>query len=226
MAKNGNPTSFDVLGFLTHRAPKRSLSKYPINKSLYSQGDSADSVFYIHQGKVKVTVTSEQGKEAVVAIRGPDEFCGEEAMTGAPLRLSSAATMTECDVIRLAKETMERLLRFEPEFADYFLYHLLTRTARVEADLVDQLFSSSEMRMARVLLLLANYGGDVGPEPIPVKLNHDLLAKMVGTTRARVTVFMNKFRKLGLIDYNGDLKVQKGLLNYVLHTEPSDRNRK
>jgi CRP/FNR family cyclic AMP-dependent transcriptional regulator len=219
MAKN--PSSFDVLGFLTHRGPIRTLSKYRANKNLYSQGDPADSVFYIHEGKVKITVASAQGKEAVVAIRGPDEFCGEEAMTGAPLRLSSAAALTECEVIRLDKEAMARLLRFEPEFADYFLFHLLTRTARVEADLVDQLFSSSEMRLARVLLLLANYGNDLGPEPIPVKVNHDLLAKMVGTTRSRVTVFMNKFRKLGLIDYNGHLKVQKALLNYVLNERRS-----
>ena len=125
--------------------------------------------------------------------------------------------MTPCEILRLDKETMTRLLRFEPEFADYFLFHLLTRTARVESDLVDQIFSSSEMRLARALLLLANYGNDVGPEPIPIKVNHELLAQMVGTTRARVTEFMNKFRKLGLIDYNGHLTVQKALLNYVLH---------
>jgi CRP/FNR family cyclic AMP-dependent transcriptional regulator len=208
------------MGFLTRAGPKRTASRYPAEKSLYAQGDPADSVFYIHLGKVKITVTSEFGKEAIVAIRGPDEFCGEESMTGIPLRLSSAAAMTECDVVRLDKETMGRLLRFEPEFANYFLYHLLTRTSRVEADLVDQLFNSSEMRLARALLLLANYGGDVGPEPIPIKVNHDLLAKMIGTTRSRVTVFMNKFRKLGLIDYNGSLKVHRSLLNFVLHDEP------
>jgi CRP/FNR family cyclic AMP-dependent transcriptional regulator len=219
MAKRANPESFDVLGFLTQRGPRGTVSKYRVNQVLYSQGDPADCVFYIHEGKVKVTVTSAHGKEAIVAIRGPDEFCGEEGMTGTPLRLSSAAAMTPCEIIRLERETMGRLLRFEPEFADYFLFHLLTRTARVEADLVDQLFSSSEMRLARALLLLANYGSDVGPEPIPVKVNHELLAKMVGTTRSRVTVFMNKFRKLGLIDYNGELKVQKALLNFVLHDE-------
>ena len=146
-------------------------------------------------------------------------------MTGTLLRLSSAVTMTECEAIRLDKNVMARLLRFEPEFADYFLFHLLTRTARVEADLVDQLFSSSEMRLARVLLLLANYGGDAGPEPIPVKVNHELLAKMIGTTRSRVTVFMNKFRKMGLIDYNGDLNVKKSMLNFVLHDEASGGNR-
>jgi CRP/FNR family cyclic AMP-dependent transcriptional regulator len=223
VGKNPNPSSFDVLTFLTQGGPKRSVSLYPANKDIYVQGDPADSVFYVHKGKVKVTVTSENGKEAVVAIRGPDEFCGEGAMTGMPLRLSSATTMTECEIIRLDKETMERLLRFEPEFADYFLFHLLTRTARVEADLVDQLFNSSEMRLARALLLLTNYGGDIGSEPIPVKVNHDMLAKMVGTTRSRVTVFMNKFRKMGLIDYNGELKVHRALLNYVLHDESPGR---
>ena len=138
-------------------------------------------------------------------------------MTGKPRRLASAITMTACEIIRLDKETMIRLLRFEPEFADYFLFHLLTRTAKVEADLVDQLFSSSEMRLARLLLLLANFGQDVGPEPIPVKVSHELLAEMIGTTRARVTVFMNKFRKLGLINYNGKLEVQKALQNFVLN---------
>jgi len=225
MANGSDPACFDVLGFLTRQGPKRSVSHYQADQPLYAQGDPADSVFYIHKGKVKVTVTSEHGKEAVVAIRGPDEFCGEQAMTGAPMRLSSAAAMTECEIIRLEKEALARLLRLEPEFADYFLFHLLTRTARVEADLVDQLFSSSEMRLARALLLLANYGGDIGPEPIPIKVNHELLAKMIGTTRSRVTVFMNKFRKLGLIDYNGDLKVQKALLNFVLHDD-RDRNKK
>ena len=219
MTTNLNHTSFDVVGFLTQQGPKRTVSNYRANQILYSQGDAVDSVFYIHKGKVKVTVTSAQGKEAVVAIRGPDEFCGEEAMTGTPWRLSSASAMTACEIIRLEKETMVRLLRFEPEFADYFLFHLLTRTARVEADLVDQLFSSGEMRLARALLLLANFGGDLGPEPIPLKVNHDLLAKMIGTTRSRVNVFMNKFRKLGLIDYNGNLKVHKGLLNFVLHDQ-------
>jgi CRP/FNR family cyclic AMP-dependent transcriptional regulator len=221
MANDAN-SPFDVLGFLTQAGPNRTVTRYAANRHLYAQGDAADSVFYIHTGKVKVTVTSEQGKEAVVAIRGPDEFCGEAAMTGMPLRLSSAATMTECDAVRLDKDTMARLLRSDAKFSDYFLYHLLTRTARVEADLIDQLFNSSEMRLARALLLLANYGGDAGPEPIPIKVNHDLLAKMIGTTRSRVTVFMNKFRKMGLIEYNGTLRVRKALLNFVLHDAPPD----
>ena len=217
MQEMRNPQSFDVLGFLTNQGPKRVLSKYRVNQVLYSQGDPADAVFYIHSGKVKVTVISGFGKEAIVAIRGPDEFCGEGALTGKPSRLASATAMTTCEIMRLEKESMIRLLRFEPEFADYFLFHLLTRTARVEADLADQLFSSSEMRLARTLLLMANYGNDIGPEPIPIKVNHETLAKMVGTTRPRVTKFMNKFRKLGLIDYNGNLKVQKALLNFVLN---------
>ena len=202
-------SSFDVLGFLTQKGPVGSVVKYRANQTLYAQGDPADSVFYVHTGKVKDTILSRRGNEAVIAIRGPDEFCGEQAVTGAPLRLSSAVALTSCEIVRLDKETVTRLLRFEPEFADYFLFHLLTRTARVEADLVAQLFSSSEMRLARALLLLANYGGGPGPEPIPIKVNHDLLAKMVGTTRSRITVFMNKFRKLGLIDYNDKVEVHR-----------------
>jgi CRP/FNR family transcriptional regulator, cyclic AMP receptor protein len=210
-------SSFDFVAFLTHRGPKRRFSKYRADQILYSQGEPADSVFYVHSGKVKVSVMSKLGKEAVIAIRGPDEFCGEGAMTGKPLRLASAVAMTPCEIIRLDRETMVRLLRFEPEFADYFLTHLLTRTARVEADLVDQLFSSSEMRLARALLLLANYGNDLGPNQIAVKVNQETLAEMVGTTRSRVNFFMNKFRKLGLIGYNGQLKVEKALLNFVLN---------
>jgi CRP/FNR family transcriptional regulator, cyclic AMP receptor protein len=217
---NTNPTSFDVLGFLTAKIGGRALSKYSADHIFYSQGDPADSVFYIQKGKVKVTVTSERGKEAIVAVRGPDEFCGEGAMTGKPLRLSSVTAMTTCEIMRLEKTTMVRLLHDGSEFADYFLSHLLTRTARVESDLVDQLFNSSEMRLARALLLLANYGNDVGLEPIPTKLNHEMLAKMIGTTRSRVSFFMNRFRKLGLIEYNGKIIIQKALLNFVLHEQP------
>jgi CRP/FNR family cyclic AMP-dependent transcriptional regulator len=185
-----------------------------------AQGDPADSVFYVHRGRVKVTINSEHGKEAVVAIRGPDEFCGEGALTGMPLRLASLITMTACEIIRLEKEALADLLHENAEFGDYFLAHLLTRTARVEADLVDQLFNSSEMRLARAHLLLANYGHDVGSEPIPVQVNQETLAELIGTTRSRVNHFMNKFRKLGLIKYNGKLEVQKALLNYVLHERP------
>ena len=212
--------SFDVMGLLTQFNTRRTLTKYQENQIVYSQGDPADSVFYVHTGKVKVTVTSQLGKEAIVAIRGPDEFCGEGALTGKPLRLATTTTMSACEIIRLEKESIVHLLHQDQRFADYFLEHLLTRTARVEADLVDQLFNSSEMRLARALLLLANYGNDVGLEPIPVTVNQDMLAALIGTTRSRVNFFMNKFRKLGLINYNGKLEVQKALLNFVLHERP------
>jgi CRP/FNR family cyclic AMP-dependent transcriptional regulator len=210
----------DVVQFFSRQSIALPVQKYNAGQTLYAQGDAADSVFYIQHGKVKVTVVSEHGKEAVVAIRGPDEFCGESAMTGVPLHLSSAHALTECDIVRVEKATMARLLKSDQEFADYFLTHLLTRTARVESDLVDQLFNSTEMRLARALLLLANFGEDAGPEPIPVTVNQETLAELIGTTRSRVNVFMNKFRKLGLIDYNGHLKVQKGLLNFVLNEKP------
>ena len=179
-----------------------------------------NSVCYIHKGKVKITVISRRGKEAIVAIRGPDEFCGEGALTGAPLRLATAIAMSTCEIIRLPRETLVRLLHENQKFADYFLNYLLTRTARVEADLADQLFSSSEMRLARALLLLANFANDTGEEPIPVEVNQETLAALIGTTRPRVSVFLSKFRKLGLIKYNGKLEVQKALLNFVLNEEP------
>lgn len=210
----------NVMQFFARESVALPVAKYGAEQSLYAQGDRADSVFYINTGKVKVTVVSERGKEAVVAIRGPDEFCGESAMTGISLRLSSARTLTACEIVRVDKAVIKRLLRSEPEFADYFLAHLLTRTAKVEADLVDQLFNSSEMRLARALLLLANYGTDSDPDPLPIKVNQETLAELIGTTRSRVNVFMNKFRKLGLIEYNGTLKVQKALLNFVLHEKP------
>jgi CRP/FNR family cyclic AMP-dependent transcriptional regulator len=220
MQTNLKHPSFDVMGLLTQHDTRWALSNYRENQIVYSQGDPADSVFYIHRGKVKVTVISKLGKEAIVAIRGPDEFCGEGALTGKPLRLATVITMSTCQIIRLEKETLVRLLHQAPEFADHFLDHLLTRTARVEADLVDQLFNSSEMRLARALLILANYGNDLGLEPLPVTVNQDTLAALIGTTRSRVNVFMNKFRKLGLIKYNGKLEVQKALLNFVLHEQP------
>jgi CRP-like cAMP-binding protein len=212
--------SFDVMGLLTQHNTRWTLSKYQENQIVYSQGDPADSVFYIHTGKVKVSVVSKLGKEAVVAIRGPDEFCGEGAMTGTPLRLGTTTTMSPCEIIRLELDTVVRLLHENQKFADYFLGHLLTRTARVEADLVDQLFNSSEMRLARALLLLANYGNDLDLKPIAVQVNQETLAALIGTTRSRVNVFMNKFRKLGLIKYNGKLEIQKALLNFVLNERP------
>jgi CRP-like cAMP-binding protein len=219
MKRPTQSASFDVMGFLK-QSTGMAVAIHQENKIIYAQGDPADSVFYIHSGKVKVTVFSEHGKEAVVAVRGPDEFCGEGALTGKPLRLATVATISTCEIIRLGKKIMVRLLHEYPEFNDYFLDHLLTRTARVEADLVDQLFNSTEMRLARALLLLANYGNDVGLEPIPLKITQQTLAEMIGTTRSRVNLFMNKFRKLGLVTYNGKLQVQKALLNFVLTQKP------
>src|ERR1700723_3093755 len=221
MPKPRKHSSFDVMGLLTQHNTRWTSSNYQEDQIVYAQGDPADSVFYVHSGKVKVTVVSKFGKEAIVAIRGPDEFCGEGAMTGTPLRLATTTTMSPCEIVRLEPETIVRLLHENEEFADYFLVHLLTRTARVEADLVDQLFNSSEMRLARALLLLANYGNEVDPEPIPLHVNQNTLAEMIGATRSRVNFFMNKFRKLGLIKYNGRLEVQKCLLNFVLNEKPS-----
>jgi CRP-like cAMP-binding protein len=191
---------------------------------IFSQGGPADAVFYIQKGKVKITVVSEQGKEAVVAVLGPDEFCGEGCLTGQPLRLATAAAMTESEIMRLEKETMVRVLHEEPAFSEFFVSHLLTRTIRVEADLVDQLFNSSEKRLARALLLLANFGKESQPEPIIATVSQETLAEMIGTTRSRVSFFMNKFRKLGLINYNGNIEVHSSLLNVVLHEEPHINN--
>ena len=220
MQKHPTHQSFDVTRFLNCVPLGRTSSNYAANQIVYAQGDPADSVFYIHTSKVKVTVISARGKEAIVAIRGPEEFCGEGALTGKPLRLATVTAMTPCKIIRVEKKSLAALLHQDAEFADFFLGHILPRTARVESDLVDQLFNSSEMRLARALLLLANYGNDIGPEPIPVQINQERLAELIGTTRSRVNVFLNKFRKLGLINYNGKLEVQKALLNYVLNERP------
>ena len=221
MPASAERPSFDVMGLLTQHNTRWTLSKYEENQIVYSQGDPADSVFYVHTGKVKVTVVSQFGKEAIVAIRGPDEFCGEGALTGKPLRLATTTTMSTCEIIRLEKETIVRLLHQSEEFSDYFLDHLLTRTARVEADLVDQLFNSSEKRLARVLLMLAHFGKEGVPEAVVPKISQETLAEMVGTTRSRVSFFMNRFRKMGFIDYaggdEGGLQVHSSLLNVVLH---------
>jgi CRP-like cAMP-binding protein len=178
--------AFDVMSLLTRPETRSTVSTYEENQVLYLRGDPADAVFYVHTGRVKSTVISELGKEAVVAIREPDEFCGEGALNRTPVRLTTTIAMSLCEIVRLDKEALVNLLHRHQEFADYFLSHLLTWTARVEADLVDQLFNSSEMRLARALLLLANYGGDLGAEPVPVRVNQQTLAALVGTTRSRV----------------------------------------
>ena len=218
VAASSNATFW--IGILATVNGGRSISKYRRNQTVFSQGTPADAVFYIQKGKVKVTVLSEQGKEAVVAVLGPDEFCGEGCLNGQPVRLATATAMTECEIMRLEKAAMIRVLHEEPAFADMFVSHLLARTSRVEADLVDQLFNSSEKRLARALLLLANFGKEGEPEPILAKISQETLAEMIGTTRSRVSAFMNKFRELGLIDYNGRIEVHRSLLNVVLHEQP------
>jgi len=215
---------FDPKIFLSEAEVGRAPSNYKINQILFSQGDVADSVFYIGSGKVKVSVISEQGKEAIVAIMGPDEFCGEGCLAGQPRRMATASAMTDCEVMRLDKKGLVRVLRDEPAFCELFISHLLTRTIRVEEDLVDQLFNSSEKRLARALLLLANFGKEGRPVPIVGKVSQETLAEMIGTTRARVSHFMNKFRQLGFIDYNGTkLEVHSSLLSVVLHDNPQLR---
>jgi CRP/FNR family cyclic AMP-dependent transcriptional regulator len=211
---------FDPKVFLATENGGRSIFKYRKDQKIFSQGDPADAVFYIQNGKVKITVLSEQGKEAVIAILGVDDFCGEGCLNGKQLRIATATALSECAVMRLEKAAIIRVLHEQPEFSELFIKHLLARTIRVEADLVDQLFNSSEKRLARVLLLLANFGKEGRPEPVLAKISQETLAEMIGTTRSRVSVFMNKFRKLGFIEYNGKLEVHSSLLNVVLHDEP------
>jgi CRP-like cAMP-binding protein len=223
--QNTGKHQFDPKEFLAKANGERTIVKYRINQIIFSQGDPADSVFYIHEGKVKVTVISEQGKEAVVAVLGPNEFCGEGCLTGQPLRIATATAMTECNIMRLEKAAVVRVLHDEPTFSEMFVSHLLARTIRVEADLVDQLFNSSEKRLARALLLLANFGKEGRPEPIIARVSQETLAEMIGTTRSRVNQFMNKFRQLGFIDYNstGTMEVHSSLLSVVLNDQPQIR---
>jgi CRP/FNR family cyclic AMP-dependent transcriptional regulator len=216
MAKRRLP--FDAKSFLAKVGEGRSISKYRKDQVVFSQGDLADAVFYIQKGKVKVTVVSDQGKEAVVALLGADEFCGEGCLAGQPRRMATTTAMTDCTIMRLQKASIIRVLHDEPGFSEIFISHLLAPTIRVEEDLVDQLFNSSEKRLARLLLLLANFGKEGRPEPIIAKISQETLAEMIGTTRSRVSFFMNKFRRLGFVDYNGSgLEVHSSLLNVVLH---------
>jgi CRP-like cAMP-binding protein len=212
---------FSPAAFLETAAQGRTINEYRKGETIFSQGDEADSVVYIKQGRIKVTVVSTQGKEAVVAILGPDEFLGEGCLIGQPRRLATAAAMTDCVVMRVDKTEIMRVLRDEPTFSRIFISHILTRNARVEEDLVDQMFNSTEKRLARVLLLLANFGKEGKPEPIIAKISQETLAEMIGTTRSRVSFFMNKFRSLGFIEYNGHLEVHSSLLSVVLNDQPN-----
>lgn len=225
MAKAKKQRSFDVKTFLGTVNGGRTVERYRKNQKIFSQGDKADSVFYIQEGKVKVSVLSEQGKEAVVALHGKGDFFGEACLTGQPLRLATVKAMTESSIMRVDKASMVRVLQEEPKFSEMFMAYILARNVRVEEDLVDQLFNSSEKRLARLLLLMANVGKDAKPEPVLARISQETLAEMVGTTRARVSTFMNKFRKLGFIEYNGDLSVHNSLLNVVLHDNPRLRTK-
>jgi CRP/FNR family cyclic AMP-dependent transcriptional regulator len=211
---------FDPALFFETAAKGRTISKHRKSEIIFSQGDDANAVFYIKKGKVKVTIVSKQGKEAVVAILGTDEFVGEGCLIGQPKRLATASAMSECVTMRVDKTEIQRLLRDEPTFSEMFVSHILARTARVEEDLVDQLFNSTEKRLARLLLLLANFGKEGRPEPLVAKITQETLAEMIGTTRSRVSHFMNKFRKAGFIDYNGHLEVHSSLLSVVLAEQP------
>jgi CRP/FNR family transcriptional regulator, cyclic AMP receptor protein len=216
--------SFDSKVFLASFRNGQSIDKYHKDQVVFSQGDPADAVFYIHNGKVKLTVVSEQGKEAVVAILGTDDFFGEGCLAGQNQRIATVRAMADSIVTRLEKSAIVQLIHNEPAFSEMFITHLLGRTIRVEADLVDQLFNSSEKRLARMLLLLANFGKDSKPEPIIAKISQETLAEMIGTTRSRVSFFMNKFRELGFIGYDGGteggIEVHSSLLNAVLHEQP------
>jgi CRP-like cAMP-binding protein len=190
---------------------------YRKGAAVFAQGSNADAVFYIEKGKVKLTVLSPRGKEAVVAILNSGDFFGEGSLAGQPLRMATATAMTECSILRVQKDTMTRMLHNEPALSELFMSYLLSRNIRIEEDLVDQLFNSSEKRLARILLLLTRYGKEGQHDVVVPRISQETLAEMVGTTRSRVSFFMNKFRKLGFIEYNGGLQVHSSLLNIVLH---------
>lgn len=217
LAKKNRKPAFDVKIFLTKANGGKTINSYRSKQRIFVQGGAADAIFYIQKGKVKLTVVSKRGKEAVVALLGDGNFFGEGCLAGQPLRMATAAAISPSSIMRLEKATVVRLLHSEPEFAEMFVSHLLSRNIKIEEDLVDQLFNSSEKRLARVLLLLANFGKEGKPEEVIPKMSQETLAEVVGTTRSRVSFFMNRFRKLGFIHYNGGLKVHSSLLNVVLH---------
>jgi len=209
--------AFSLKQFLGKVGIGRSIANYRKNQVVFSQGDPADAVCYIQKGKLKLAVVSSHGREGVISILGAGDFFGEGCLVGQPLRMATAIAIAECSIMRLERAAMIDVLQREPKLSDRFLTHLLSRNIRLEEDLVDQLFNSSEKRLARLLLLLANFGKEGKPEPVLVKISQETLAGMVGTTRSRVSFFMNKFRKLGLIHYNGGLEVHSSLLNIILH---------
>lgn len=212
--------SFDSSAFLVKVGGGKTHVSYAEGQLVFSQGKPADAVFFIQTGKVKIAVVSEQGKEAVIALLGPNDFCGEGCLAGQMSRMSTASAVTECEILRFEKAAFTRILHDDPEVSEMFAAYLLARTIRIEEDLIDQLFNSSEKRLARALLLLANFGKDGRPEQIIPRISQEMLAEMIGTTRSRVSHFMNKFRRLGFISYNGTLQVHSSLLSVVLHDQP------
>ena len=211
---------FDPQAFLSRPDAGKTVEKYEKNQKIFSQGDVADAVFFIQKGKVKITVLSEHGKEAVVGILAEGQFFGESCLDGAELRTATSHAMEECLITSITKSAMLAALNREPKFSEFFMAYLLSRNSRIEDDLIDQLFNSSERRLARLLLLLANFGQEAGPHPIAVTLSQETLAEMIGTTRSRVSFFMNKFRKKGFISYNGKIEVHSSLLDSVLRDKP------
>ena len=208
---------FDPKTFLSTIDWGRAIVTFPKKRTIFAQGDSADSVFYVQNGKVKLTVVATNGKEATIGILNEGDFFGEGCLTGQALRMSSVTAITDCTVMRINKKSMMEVIHRERAFSDMFVAYLLTRNIRYEEDLVDQLFNSSEKRLARVLLLLARFGKEGKPEVAIPKISQETLAEMVGTTRGRVNFFMNRFRKLGFVRYNGELEVHSSLLSVVLH---------
>jgi CRP/FNR family cyclic AMP-dependent transcriptional regulator len=217
---NAVKNSFDPKVFLAKLGTGKAILEFHKNHKVFVQGAVADTVFYIQSGRVKLSVLSEQGKEAVVGILEPGQFFGEGCLNGHPLRIATTTAMEECVITSITKEAMIAALHNEPKFSELFMAYLLTRNSRVEEDLIDQLFNSSEKRLARLLLLLAHFGKEGRPQPILLDMSQETLAEMIGTTRSRVSYFMNKFRKLGLISYNGKIEVHNSLLNAVLHEKP------
>ena len=219
MAKT-NQRAFDPKAFLAKVGEGKTIVEYLKDQVVFAQGDVADTIYYIQKGRLKVVVISEQGKEAVVGILEPGQFFGEGCMNGHALRIATTTAMEACLVTVITKAAMLAALHSEPKFSEMFMAYLLTRNSRIEEDLIDQLFNSSEKRLARLLLLLANFGKEGSPQPISPNISQETLAEMIGTTRSRVSFFMNKFRKLGFISYNGKIEVHNSLLNAVLYDKP------
>jgi len=213
-------SSFDPHKFLSAVGTGKTVSKYGEGQVIFAQGEVADTIYYLQKGRIKVVVLSEQGKEAVVGLLEAGQFFGEGCMNGHKLRIATTTTLEACLITAIKKSAMLAVLEKEPKFSALFMKHLLTRNSRVEEDLIDQLFNSSEKRLARLLVLLANFGKEAHPTPINSNINQETLAEMVGTTRSRVSFFMNKFRKLGLISYNGQIEVHQSLLAAVLYEKP------